>query len=329
MLPFHPWGEDLRSRFRAFSLGGKLLRGALVPFTFRLFSREEPFSPACRDAGVAMELLQTFLLVHDDIMDQDRVRRGGLAVHAQYEEYLSRLDPEGNPAGNGHYGIAQGICAGDVAAFLAVQLVSDLDAPAPVRAELVSLVSREIVAVGLAQMQDVHHSAVPRAEPEKILEVYTGKTGRYTFSLPMMTGARLSGQSGEVLQLLRRFGESQGRIFQIRDDQLGIFGDHRVIGKPVGSDIRENKKTLFREELFQRLPGDAPVLGYFGSDRIGPEELEKVRQALRETGVMDAVEEQVARDRDESLQIIDDLPLSSGGRDALGGLVSYNLTRLR
>ncbi|SIP98167.1 geranylgeranyl diphosphate synthase, type I [Alkalispirochaeta americana] len=333
ILTFHPWGEDLRCRLRDFTLRGKLLRGALVPFTFRLFSREDPLPSACLQAGVAMELLQAFLLIHDDIMDQDKTRRGAPAVHAQYEEHLFGKRPEVLSTEGEHYGVAQGICAGDVAAFLAMQIISGLEVIPETRVELVSMISREIVAVGLAQMQDVHHGAVSQAEPEKILEVYTGKTGRYTFSLPMMIGARLAGQPDRVVQLLQRFGESQGRIFQIRDDQLGIFGDSQLIGKPLGSDIRENKKTLFREELFRRLPQDHPLRDYFGSDQIGPEEVEKVRQALHEEGVMDVVEEQVARDREESLEIVERLSLSAGfsaeGREALEGLVSYNLGRTR
>ena len=69
------------------------------------------------------------------------------------------------------------------------------------------------------------------------------KTGRYSFSLPLLAGAMLADAPAELRGKLETFGESIGLLFQIRDDELGLFGDERELGKPVGSDVREGKKT--------------------------------------------------------------------------------------
>lgn len=320
-----PWGPDLQARLKEYAGRGKLIRGALVPFTAALIAdpangmetTAEFRDAAAVQAGVAMELMQSFLLIHDDIMDQDDVRRGGPAVHAQYREL--QHSPQ--------YGISMGICAGDIAAFLAVQQIAQLPVPAELIQRLIALFSREIITVGLAQMQDVHHGYVQDASLSAVMQVYTYKTGRYTFSLPMMTGAMIAGASEDQIAVLAAMGEHLGRIFQIRDDQLGLFGESEVIGKPAGSDVRENKKTIFRELLRERIPADDPVLQFFGAPAITPENLRAVRHRLEETGVIDQVESLVQQEGEAVAQCIAALDLHDDAANELEGLLQYNITR--
>jgi geranylgeranyl diphosphate synthase type I len=75
-LSLTPWGPDVRDRLLEYTLRGKLIRGSLVGFSYRLVNPQVEPHQACSQAGAAMELLQSFLLIHDDIMDQDTVRRG-------------------------------------------------------------------------------------------------------------------------------------------------------------------------------------------------------------------------------------------------------------
>lgn len=322
-LALEPWGPDVQRRLAEYALRGKLIRGAMVVLGWRLSQTEdipnEAIPAAVLDTAVAMELLQSFLLIHDDIMDQDELRRGGPSVHAQYTATLNPGDP--------HYGVSMGICAGDVSAFLALDLLARISADPATVAALMQLVSREIVIVGLAQMQDVHHGYVPQASRDAILQVYTYKTGRYTFSLPLMSGALLAGAPVETQKALSELGEALGRIFQIRDDQLGLFGDSSDTGKPTGSDIRENKKTIFQAELRDRAPDDDPVLASFGNESIGSREIEAVRARVEQLGVTAAIEEIVQRDATQCREIIDRMSLSGTGREALTALLAYNLAR--
>lgn len=317
LLHLEPWGADLQRRLGEYAGRGKLIRGALVPFAWSLFNPGQDHPEAVRQAGVAMELMQSFLLIHDDIMDQDDLRRGAPSVHAQYRDLR----------GSRQYGVSMGICAGDVAAFMAVQQMASLPVSPDVRSTLTELFAREIISVGLAQMQDVHHGYVDHASREAVLQVYTWKTGRYTFSLPMMTGAILADASRETVGILAELGEGMGRVFQIRDDQLGIFGEDEAIGKPAGSDIRENKKTIFRELLMERLPGDHPVRSLFGRETLSNEELALVRHTLTETGVMKDVDALVVSEQRAAEQHVSSLGLDGDAREALDALLEYNAGR--
>jgi geranylgeranyl diphosphate synthase type I len=320
-LVFQPWGQDVADRLKEYSQRGKMIRGALVGFAYRLFHQDGALPAACVEAGAAMELLQSFLLIHDDIMDQDDIRRGGAAIHSQY----AAAAPD--PVTAAQYGLSLGICSGDISAFLAVERLATMDAENAIRNRIVSLVAREISLVGLAQMQDVHHGYVQTADDEAILNVYTYKTGRYTFSLPMMIGALLAGAEESAVQSLARFGEHSGRIFQIRDDQLGLYGAGDEIGKPAGSDIREDKKTPFRNALMSRLPEDSPIRKLFGSHTITDAEIGHVRAALKQYGIQAEVEEFVTRDEHAARTEIASLPISPEGTRALEELLEYNLNR--
>lgn len=320
-LTFSPWGEDVAARLTEYSLRGKMIRGALVGFAYRLFRPEGDLPPGCVEAGVAMELLQSFLLIHDDIMDQDEVRRGGPAIHSQY----TAIAPDQRRAAQ--YGLSLGVCGGDISAFLAIERLATMDADESIRNRIVALVAREISLVGLAQMQDVHHGYVEDAPDAEILKVYTYKTGRYTFSLPLMIGAILARAEEAAIQGLARFGEQAGRIFQIRDDQLGLFGSGGDIGKPEGSDIREDKKTPFRNALMRLLPTDAPVRRAFGAESLTADEVQAVRVALEEYGIQAEVDRHVATDEQAARQEIDALGLQPQGSRALEELLEYNLNR--
>lgn len=322
-LDLAPWGPDLRTRLSDYTRRGKLLRGAMVSLGYSLFAGDLPAPRSCVDAGVVMELLQSFLLIHDDIMDRDLVRRGRPSIHAQYVERCPVDDDQTAE----RYGGSMGLCAGDIAAFLAVMIMSTLEVEPATRVEILSIVSREIIAVGLAQMQDVHNGYLADVEEEAILQVYTYKTGRYTFSLPLSIGAMIAGADQKQIEVLGRIGEALGRIFQLRDDQLGIFGSTEKIGKPAGSDIREDKKTLIRHYVFERTDANGPYRALFGKESITEKELEDLRDYLRTSGILDAIETVVEKQSQLVRELIDTLELAPGGREALNALLAYNLTR--
>lgn len=322
-LDLAPWGADVRLRLSDYARRGKLLRGAMVSLGFSLFSNDSEIHSACIDAGVAMELLQSFLLIHDDIMDQDLLRRGGPSVHAQY---IEACPTSTDPVRGELYGLSMGICAGDIAAFCAMEILGSLDVVPERLIPIIQTVSREIATVGLAQMQDVHHGYVREASEDAILQVYTYKTGRYTFSLPLSIGAMIAGADTGQIDILGRLGEAMGRIFQIRDDQLGIFGTTEEIGKPAGSDVREDKKTLFRHYVYS-----ADQTGHFramfGSAKITEEDLEKLREYIRSEGILDEVDRRVRKEANQVRTLTGELDLASGGSEAIETLLRYNLSR--
>ncbi|HKJ86702.1 MAG TPA: polyprenyl synthetase family protein, partial [Spirochaetia bacterium] len=269
---------------------------------------------------------QSFLLIHDDIMDEDPIRRG---VPAVFEQYRRHACDNGfrHPS---RFGESMAICGGDVAVLMAVTAVGGIEAPDAIRLKLMTLLGAEIAKVGVAQMADVANGHSTRAATEEeIRSVYRFKTGRYTFSLPLMLGAILAGAEESAVAALSTWGELQGVVFQIRDDHLGIMGDTGAIGKPAGSDISANKQTLHRLYLLDRLPGTAwaDVSGFFGHDHLSLAQIQRVRDALEGTGTSALLEEKVDELRAEAEAIVENAGFADATVEVLHAIDAYNAGR--
>ncbi len=323
----NPLGPQSSDMLLDFVLQGKMLRGCLVALGHRLCGGDPGPAPrSAIEAGAAMELIQSGLLIHDDIMDRDLLRRGKATIFQQYAEAASR---DGRSDAR-HLGESLGICAGDVAFFLAFELLSTIHADPVVVVRATALCSRELAAVGIAQMQDVSWGASESAvEEDDILRLYTYKTSRYTFSVPLMVGALLAGAEERQIALLERIGENLGILFQIRDDELGLFGDERELGKPVGSDVREGKKTLYASFLLRTAsPEERRLLdAIFGNREGSTSDLELVRRLAQERGAKDRVGSIARRLETGTRAMIDDMPPEN--REILGELLEYTTARTR
>lgn len=276
-----PGGGELMARILDYASRGKMLRGSLVHLGAALFG--EAGAAGVAETAAAMELFQAGLLIHDDIMDRDDRRRGGPSVHAAYAAEAAAAFAE-DPR---HLGESLAICAGDVCFFEAIRLFSAVAGNSPAAAPLLSLVGGELSVVGLAQMADCRFGDLP-AEPSEheILAMYRGKTARYSFSMPLAAGATLAGRA-DAREALFRIGDLAGLAFQLRDDEIGLFGDAERTGKVTGSDIRENKKTLWRSRLLAAAGSEERkrLLAIYGNTEISAAEVEHVRHLTVALGV--------------------------------------------
>lgn len=316
------WADDVLGRLEVFAGQGKALRGCLVAAAAEMYGRERDESVLA--VASSIELLHASLLVHDDIMDNDRLRRGQPTLLAQYEQLGADQQAKNTDA----YGRALATCFGDLGFFLAWQLFSRSGTEA---VPLTSLFSREMAIVGLAQMADVAGGLTPiELDSADIEAIYIHKTARYTFSLPLMCGAMLAGQSDETLRHLERLGEYLGLMFQLKDDELGLFGDSRQTGKPVGSDISENKKTLLRLWLFERSSDEqrTALRTIFGSSHLDDKSLDMVRTLIDTLGVRQQMEDTMAEWAESALIIVDQLAVGSHDKEWLRQLVVYNGRRM-
>jgi geranylgeranyl diphosphate synthase type I len=321
------WGPDVLARMNSFVTGGKMVRGSLVRLTHDM--SEGTHGDEAIAAGAAMELFQAAFLIHDDIMDRDVTRRGKPSVHAQYAEVAENEAVDDSL----HIGEALGICAGDVALFLAFEILGTLNVNGEIKGKLLYNFCRELEYVGLAQMADVYHGAGRDAvSRENILALYRYKTGRYTFSLPFTAGLILAGRDDAVIEQFTLLGEKLGIIFQIKDDELGLWAHEEELGKPVGSDISENKKTLYREILFERARDDDKkrLLKIFGNKKIGPGDIGYIRSLLESSGTRNEVENLTNRFSEEVRTIIRSLPATQPlWKDRLLELLDYNRQRTK
>lgn len=327
------WGADLHERVFEFAARGKHIRGSLVAAGVELFGRK-PDQFAYTTAA-SLELVQSFLLIHDDIMDEDTLRRGRPAVHEQYRklgEARGVRDPQ-------RFGESLGVCAGDVAVMLAIEAITASDGDPRLIQRLVRALSHEIASVGVAQMADVANGHEKGAAPTSdhrdgseaaILAVYRHKTGRYTFSLPLVLGATIAGARESDIDRLSAWGEIQGVIFQIRDDHLDIYGNEEKTGKPGGTDIASDKQTLHRRKLLDRIAGRErdEFLALCGRQGISHEGLTRVRSLLESTGVNADIQELVTDLAAQADSIAGQLEtVTRGGRRFLDDLSRYNQHR--
>ena len=334
-----PLGAQLAERLESYARSGKMIRGILVRLGYELCAAEAPDGAMDRvldRAGAAMEFLQAGLLIHDDIMDRDVLRRGQTTVHAQYE----RDAAEACAADPAHHGLSLGVCAGDVAFFLGFHALAALPVPPAFqeRARKVAAFSaQELCWVGVAQMQDMRNGGGgigSHPDPAQILRVYRYKTGRYTFSLPLVIGAMLADADPAHVEALDQAGENLGVVFQLKDDELGIFGDAAQSGKRADSDVREDKKTLLRHFLFEAADEAlrAKLATVFGSRAPGEEGLNFVRAAMESTGARAKVREYMHCFALEASERIASLPPQAGSRaqaarDAFAELFRYSVER--
>lgn len=217
-------GTDVINKLIPFTTSGKTTRGSLAVYIYTMFQKSP--SQDMYQAAAALELFHSGFLIHDDIMDNDRLRRGKPSIWEQYKV----------AANDEHIGISQAINTGDLCFFMAQELLSGLG--------LQNIIAKELQPVIIAQMQDVISGTSVSLSKEDVLSLYRYKTARYTFSLSMIVGATLAHASLEHISIFDRLGESMGLLFQIRDDELSVEGDSSVTGKPVGSDEKNAKQTL-------------------------------------------------------------------------------------
>lgn len=223
------------------ALGGKLIRprllGAVVDAYGGLLDRD-----ACR-VSVALELLHTTLVVHDDVIDDDLTRRGRpnvagefAALHAQHsgqrvDHTAGRTDAKG---------IA--VIAGDLALATVFKLVHR--APLAVRDEVSDLIDEALVASAVGEYLDVVHSW-PGARPTEadIRMAAHLKTAVYSFETPLVLGALLADAPATHVAALRTAACDMGEAYQVVDDVLGAFAHDTVLGREIASDLENHRET--------------------------------------------------------------------------------------
>lgn len=300
------FGNEVIDILSDYATSGKMARGSLFLASYKLFSNKEITEETLKISS-CLELLQSALLIHDDIMDQDDTRRGKKTIHMLYTESAKKS----RFLNSSHYGNSMAICIGDIAFFLAFELLNSVKTEPRIKEKLLQKFATEIQSVGLAQMQDmISGSDLTTPSESTIMQLYTYKTARYTFSLPLALSTLLAGEKESVIAILEKFGELCGIIFQIKDDELDLFGDKKEIGKPVGSDIRENKKTIFYfYAMLQATKKQRDILRKnFGKQNLSNADIETVRSIITVSKTRDAIDTLVKKYLLEAEKNIQKLP---------------------
>lgn len=271
--------------------GGKRIRPAFVWWGYRA-SGAEP-NPAVLTAAAAVELLHTFALIHDDIMDRAATRRGATTSHLAM---AALHDHEGWVGDREWFGISSGIITGDLVSVWADQAFAQADLPAATLQAGFQVYNTMRAEVMAGQWLDIRLAALPEATTAESQHVALLKSGRYSITRPLELGATLGMCTRpEIFSALRTYGDHIGVAFQMRDDLLGIFGNAVETGKSVGGDICEGKRTvLMLTALSQATPAQRAVLERcLGNPDLTEHDLDTVRTIVDDTGARAQVEAKI------------------------------------
>ena len=263
------------------------------------------------DIGAAIETVHNFTLVHDDIMDDDEVRRGRNAVHIEY-------------------GLPTAINAGDAMLAIAFERlvqaenVDHEDIPA-----LVNRVAWMVRRVSEGQQLDIEFEDRLNVSEDDYLEMIEGKTA-VMFWICAEIGASISGADDETVKLMAEWGKALGLCFQLMDDVIDVLSDSATLGKPAGSDIAQGKRTLMIIHAMQQPDGPVTerlMAGLGKGDEVSEAALADGLAALAELGSVDYAREKAEAFHAQAHACLDRLQ-ENPAMKALRELTDFQLARL-
>lgn len=290
--------------------GGKRLRPFIVLKSCQLVGGEvEKALPM----AAAVELIHNFTLVHDDIMDEDNKRRGAPTVHVVY-------------------GIPMAINAGDMLFTKAYEVAlrsSAIGVPPRRVLQALEALTEGIVVICEGQAMDMSFEKRNNVSEQEYMEMIERKTAALLVASAKI-GAIVGNASKREVAHLCHAMRATGLAFQIVDDVLGVTAEENVLGKPVGSDIREGKRTLITHHSLKHAGKQQRniIMKALGKKEASPETIKSAIEVLKSTGSIDYALKKAevftikAKSELEAFQ-------SSDTRDLLISLVDYIVTRDR
>jgi len=267
-----------------------------------------------------VELVQTALLMHDDFMDEDKLRRGLPTTH----EYFAK--------GDKHYGDCMAVNLGDVVLCLGYERVLQCSLEKERVLMAIQLLMRGIAETAYGQIYDVTLPKLGDLTEEKVMAVHRAKTSIYTFQNPLLIGGVLAGLDQKVLEILKEYSYKGGVAFQLQDDILGMFGETQKTGKSVNSDLLQGKSTLLIAKTLEK--GSAiqkkALLTAWGNSSATSEEIIEAKNAIKDSGSLEYSLEKaktLAKEAEIVAESLSSFDLNSEAVDYLRGIAEYIVTR--
>lgn len=303
-----PWSEVVLHWLKAYALrSGKGIRPWLVAVGSAAAngtSVQEALSDAAvRRAMIITELIHKRLLLADDIADRDELRNDEPSFHIQVEQYLEELPQYAALTPENRQHLARSFS--EIAGIWLQQIISQelqllvKEMPVERWLQLSTDFDRhtyQCTVAGWFTLLDQNISPLDDAvSRQRFLKGLELQTAHYSFISPLFIGQAFGAENNALRTTTEKFGKAIGVLFQLSDDVLGLFGDPKKTGKPVGGDIREGKKTLFVQELYARVDGEdrSKLQSLVGNANISHEDLEWVQALVHSSGTWDAVQKTV------------------------------------
>ncbi|MGX1133777.1 geranylgeranyl diphosphate synthase type I [Streptomyces glaucescens] len=291
---------------------------------------QDPAAAAVLRACAGLELLHASALIHDDIIDASRTRRGRPAAHVA----LAELHRERGFSGDSEaFGTGTAILLGDLAQTWADVMVRASGLPTDAQTRVGPVWSAVRTEVLYGQLLDLINQAGENEDAEAALRVNQYKTASYTVERPLEFGAAIAGAGADLIADYRAFGADIGIAFQLRDDLLGVFGDPAVTGKPSGDDLREGKRTVLLATALERADERDPAAARYLRSRIGTDlsddELATARRILVDVGAVAHVERQIAHRTEQAMAALEASDATAFAKDQLAAMALKVTQRAR
>ena len=276
--------ETLRMIMDYTLAGGKRIRPAMFFYGYLASGGLE--KEKALEVSMSVELLHSFLLIHDDIIDCDASRHGVETLHERFRKTALKYELGKDVS---HFGNSMAMIAGDITAALACDVIFNSQFPSDIIIRALDKLQQIVFTTIPGEMLDVIMEYSGKATEEEILKMHEGKTARYTFEGPLHLGCLLAGGDKKRLENFSAYALPLGKAFQIQDDILGVFGNEEKIGKPVGSDIIEGKQTLLVIKTLKLGNSEQKniIKKYLGKKDLTGEEAELFRNAVRDSGSLE------------------------------------------
>tara|TARA_B100000287_G_scaffold248710_1_gene233825 strand:- start:745 stop:2475 length:1731 start_codon:yes stop_codon:yes gene_type:complete len=263
------------------------------------------------DVGAAIEIIHNFTLVHDDIMDDDDVRRGRPAVHIEYD-------------------LPTAINAGDAMLAIAFEAMAVAEGIEPeLLPFLVKRIGRMVRKCSEGQQLDIEFEDREVVSEEEYIEMIHGKTAAM-FLTCAEVGSHLAGADEEIIQCMHDWGLALGLCFQLMDDLIDVLSDSDTLGKPSGSDVAQGKRTLMVIHALRQPPSQAKddLLAVLGKgDNVTAEQVARGHQALHDLGSIEYAKVKAEAYHRKAHDCLDRISENPALR-ALRELTDYQLNRI-
>lgn len=309
---------DILANLRDFLLcGGKRLRGFLIIVGYELFGGKN--MREILKFSAAFEMIHAALLIHDDIVDQDELRRGALTLHKRFEKKVK----------SEKIGKQIAIQAANFMSNFAVTEMYNTEFPIKQKIAATNYMRKKIFITGLGEMLDIHFSGEKNISKKDILKIYALKTTSYTIEAPFFCGALLAGAEEKNLAPFQKFILQLGQIFQTKDDFLGIFGNKKITGKSITSDLKEGKMNMVLKGIETSLltKQRKKFFQYFGEKDISEKQFFEIKKIISGKNVRGKIETEIYDSMKQLKQLIKKLPISTLRQKFFKELASYIIER--
>ena len=306
-----------------YTLGpGKRIRGVLAAMAYDQLTGKQ-LSKTGLQLAVVMELIQSYILIVDDITDRSDFRRGKPTVHRRYEQvYEGKI----NEREAEQFAMYTSLVTG----HLAQTLLARIDEQPTHIVRAIRAVNDNMIITAFGQFDDIMQEITRTADKDDIIRKYALKTSHYTYINPLHAGMALAGIVDEdAYRQVAKFGEAAGIAFQTHDDYLGIFGTEET-GKPTTDDIKEGKLTVLTEyALKQGSAEDIKTLkSYLGNADFNEKDLINARLIFDKTGATMEARHVAKRYADEAIEALAAISIWDDAFKALlAELVRYSIDR--